>query len=460
MKRAVDRMKIQQFLKRNKTAQNLYDRGMGALDFATGRGMYTGSGLYTGMGEYMPSSNSLITKSSMEVVPQFAAETDSGVIISKREYVSEIYGPASGPFAIQSFALNPGLESTFPWLSQIAQNYDEYELLQCIFTFKSTTTESVNSLNGQVGTIIMATSYNAALPNFTDKVSMMQYEFSNSARLTESLQHGVECDPAKLSGSRGEYIRANPVVVGQDLKTYDHGKFQIAVANCASAYNNQSIGELWVSYTVKLRKSKFFTALGLGISKDIYVSSGAESFTNPFGLGANSLSLKGQQNNIGILLTNPAANSTMLTFPAAYKGRLQILFTVAPAINAGLAIPYTNCSLGTPLLTGNVSFVSDLYGNANSTTAEVGDFPAAGVVCCSVTLGLIYILHINVEVATGGTDNTLTIVTNLTAATGAPSQAYLDVSEYNSGFSYKATGLGTSEAPVWLNSSGVVSIPN
>jgi hypothetical protein len=127
------RKTLGEFAKRNKIGQRVFDATAGRL--------LGGHGMYTGMGEYAPDTNSLISKSSMDVVPLFTPETDAGIQISRREYVSEIYGPPlvagePAPFTIQTFAINPGLEKTFPWLSQLAQNYDEYELVQCIFTFK------------------------------------------------------------------------------------------------------------------------------------------------------------------------------------------------------------------------------------------------------------------------------------------------------------------------------------
>lgn len=472
------RNSVGKFFKKNRTAQTVYDRAMGFLDQQAGSyqglahdgsGMYTGPGLYTGMGAYV-AGNDLIagpgmaampgpSKSSMDIVPRFTDVNDEGVILSRREYVSEIYGPASGSFSIQSFPLNPGLEGTFPWLSQIAQNYDEYDLLQCIFTFKSTTSESSNTVNGQVGTIIMATAYNASSPNFTDKVTMLQYEFSNSTRLTESLQHGIECDPSKLSGSRGEYIRNNPVVIGQDLKTYDHGKFQLAVANCASTYFNQSLGELWVSYTVRLRKAKFYTALGLGISKDIYVSNGGETETAVMG-PATSI-LKGQQNNIGTMLTQ-GVSSIILTFPAAYKGSLRIMINISsPTITStGLIGTYTQCYFGGATYTGNVVAVPDLYGQG-SEVGEIGDGPSIRCVCSSKQLGALVVLHVEVNIANNGIDNSVTfpyVVINTVGQTG-PNQTYVEIAEYNSGFSYLATGLGASRAPVMVNSSGVIVVP-
>ena len=508
-----------------------------------GRGMYTGMGMYTGQGaykyptykgrgRYTPAANAIVSygassssKSDPNIVPMFNAVNKDTVMMSRREYVAEIYGPPLIPgtnvcesFALQSFSINPGLEKSFRWLSQIAQNFDEYEMVQCIYTFKSTTTESGNQSNGQVGTVIMATNYNAASPVFREKNTMMQYAGSVSSRLTETCIHGVECDPKLLSGARGEYIRTNPVITNQDIKTYDHGLFQIAIANCVGNLANQSLGELWVSYTVKLRKPKFFTALGLGITKDIFKrNTSNQGVVTSQGPLFNSNYLNGQQNNLGCkledltnlaspystriaLLTGPSIGTLnpltasllagpgfRLTFPASYSGFIKIHFTVEsdPGVgnlNSGAFSPvsfapqpYGN---GVAYLwggTGNVRFVPDLYGCYDGSNEEGSNLPtplfSTGVVrsnsssATAINVGFIIVAHVSIDIATNGIDNSILLWFGQSAASAgnavadfsAVRDAYLDVAEYNAGFSYTATGIGSSAAPVFVDRSGVIT---
>lgn len=430
----------------------------------TGMGRYRGRGMYTGQGNYIPDANNLLgsSKSTMEVVPLFAPESDDGIIYSKREYVSEIYGPPliganPAPFVLQEYNINPGLERVFPWLSQIAANFDEYEMMQLCFTFKSTTTESGNQTNGQVGTVIMATNYNAAAPVFTEKFTMMQYASACSGRLTETLQHFVECDPKKLSGSVGDYVRTNPVVTNQDLKTYDHGKFQIAIANCTANLANQSLGELWVSYTVKLRKPKFFTGRGLAISKDIFLSypSTTESYATEI-MGRSYL--RGQQNNIGIRLTNGTNGRVTITFPAYYAGFLRLTAALDATNIGGTVANFYPVNL----LTGNVQLVEDLYGHQNSFAPSDAPFSqiynnaTGNVVTVPTTLGFTVTAHLKVEIATNGIDNAILLEFPLCTVVN---QAYIEIAEYNAGFSYAANNLGSSFSPIWVTSTGQVVVP-
>jgi len=434
---------------RSSIGKALSSRVVGAI---SGQGMYSGSGLYTGQGEYV--GNDMIATGN--TIPDFnpRADESGAVVLSKKEYLGSLYAPATGnAFSIQSFSLNPGLEKTFPWLSQIAQNYDEYTLRQCIVTFRSTTTDIGSTSNGQCGTVIMATNYNTASAPFSDKAVMMQYIGAMSSKTTESMIHGIECDPSKLSNSEGKYVRSNPVVAGQDLKTYDHALFQIAVADSPAGFANQSLGEIWISYTVELRKPKFFVARGLGISRDLYVSSTTTAlvFNNVF--GAPNF-LNAQQNNIGThMITSGAVAATPLTasnsapvwvIPANYSGTIRVQLLVEGSTLAA-STPWVSQFL----LSGNVVAIFDIYGSSVSG----GVAPTNAIQSFSTTQAT-YIIHFKVLPATGGLNNAFQLNIGLTAGTIV--QAACDITEYNPGFSYAACNLGTSDAPILVNQSGVI----
>lgn len=400
-----------------------------------------GRGLYTGRGEYTATqSNELISgSSSSPPVFQSAGDEAGALLISHREYVGDIFAPAAAvvsDFTVQAFPLNPGLEQTFPWLSQIAQNYEEYELKQCVFEFVSTV-QDINSANGQVGTIITATQYNASKPDFTDKPAMAAYAHSVSGKSTDNQTHGVECDPSKLSGSEGKYIRANPVLTGEDLKTYDHGRFQLATHNIPAAMASGTLGELYVNYTVVLRKPKFFTGRGLGLTRYMEVGDltyGA-SLTNLRILGDDGQQLFARQNNLNVR-TEKSDNTIKITFPAYYGGRLRITIAAeGGSLASGDFFP------GNPVLAGNVELVRDLYAGDSAS----GDSPGAKISTPGGTLNRICgIWSINVEPATNATDNSLTITTAVSS--GGVNQSWLDIQEYQS--------FGSSGAPQLVNSAG------
>jgi hypothetical protein len=227
--------------------------------------------------------------------------------------------------------------------------------------------------------------------------------------------HGVECDPAKLSGPVGRFVRANPVLVSQDINQYDSGLFNIAV--CETGYANQSMGELWVSYTVELRKPKFFVNRGLGISRDVFITRGMDvtGGTNQqyaFGTAGVDYPLRGQQNNIGCTLQGFLSNgipatargvwstgtagtlldqTARLIFPANYAGNVRVTFT----LNSALAGPGTTY---TAFVSGNVFRINDDINNSTM-------FTEAGVCTRMIEGSLVGWADLRVQTASNGQDN-------------------------------------------------------
>lgn len=230
---------------------------------------------WSGMGAYNGStanSNNLILDGKhSDMLPSFSKDETGSFTFSYKEYLADINGSAG--FSNQAFVINPGLAATFPFLSQIAQNYEEYTLNQCIFSFKSTIGDSAVA-NAQIGTVIMACDYNVYNANFGSKLTMMEFDGGISFKASEDGNFGIECDPHKVNTGSVELVRTSTSTVNGDQRLYDHGTFQIATNG------NQvttQIGELWVYYTVTLRKPRLYNSIGFNAS---YVNSGAMNTPN------------------------------------------------------------------------------------------------------------------------------------------------------------------------------------
>ena len=495
------------------------------------REMIQGMGLYTGAGGY--ASNALIGQGNGDSVPSFGNEDpENGIFISKKEYICDIFGPpvqslisngtdsaykSVAPFVSQTFSINPGLDRVFPWLSQLAANYDEYEIKQLIFTFVSTIVESSNTANGQVGMIVMATQYDAGQSPFRSLQEMLQANTPSKGKITEDQLHGVECDPDANSGNSGKYVRTGPSKPGQDINKFDIGFLQLALCNMSATYANVSIGQLYVSYTIQLRKPKLYTTLGNVISKDIYLAvkdteslggfigygaqyststmkwwngsafetaypgtnQAAIEFKNARYYGEKPSYLSGQQNNLGTqirclsdtakasinevgVVTVTAAQTIRhlmnIVFPATYSGNVRILISVEEIQN--------NLSLQSiPYGLGNVSIVSDLYGGTGS---PISDAPLGFISAQSAagtTGNAILIVHARIEIATNGVDNVLvfpfsTTTIGLLAASRYISQTYVEIAEYNATFSNKYLGTGFNDTPLFVDENGVSVVVN
>jgi len=279
-------------------------------------------------------------------VPSFSgsfssANDETGALcVTRKELITTINKDTSG-FDVQSFNINPGLVDTFPFLSNIAKNYDEYEFIGLIFTYVPLVVEA--SSDGVMGSIIMATNYNPSNGNFTSKNEMLQYDASSSCRVVDVMRHGVECEPSKRGGNAIEYIRTRNVPM-TEIKDYDQAIFQIATSGLATDVLNADIGELWVTYKVVLRKPK------LPYSEEpsqscAWSQTSSSSVTGTLPFGPRSSNLKWTQNDsIGGLLdtvtgtfacydidvTDTTSFSNLggqkFTFPDGFQGTVMIEF--------------------------------------------------------------------------------------------------------------------------------------
>ena len=471
-------------LKRKKFGSDLYDVTAGAalneMEFAnslTPAGLM-GHGAYYGRGNYAGGNNLILGGGSNGTASISSLHDETGAVtISHTEYLTDIFGPPIGqPFQNLVFPLNPALQQTFPFLSQLACNYDEYSFISLIFMYKSTTTDIGTSTTGQCGTVIMCTNYNASGAPFQDKGLMMQYSDAASAKTTDNLDHGVECDPTKNAGNAIQYTRSGPVSGTQDIKTYDLGNFQFAIANSPAGFANNPIGELWVQYRVQLRKPKLFVTRGLAIDKDQFIADAATGAVAQAGINVFGTSINGvysaQQNNIGCLLQpsytfaytglgTPAQTATVgtgfsITFPAFYNGNLRITLLIAGTV----IVP----GGWGPVLLGNIVLINDIY---SSTTADPASFVRmVGDSGAGAATEFYYVLDIYVKQATGIAYNTASATysggNNIISLPTLPATTITSCSLQID--QYQALGgqpglTATINRILWVNSNGILAVP-
>nr|QDH90211.1 MAG: hypothetical protein H1Bulk3086_000003 [Riboviria sp.] len=239
----------------------------------SGIGSIFGSGDYTVLGP-QPSYNMLANSSQ---IPKFST-TERTNIICHREYLGDITGTAG--FSNIGYPLNPGIAQTFPWLSSIAENFQEYRFHGLVFEFRPLITDFVTS--GAPGVIVMATQYNADVPIYPTKQAMENSEYAVSVKPTLNLMHAVECAvPATTLPQR--YVRTGAVPSNQDLRFSDYGIFQLAT----QANPVQNLGELWVSYCVEFFKPELPATVGGNIASGHAFNKGSTS-ASPFGVTAIS----------------------------------------------------------------------------------------------------------------------------------------------------------------------------
>lgn len=252
-----------------------------------------GFGAYSGIGSHLSESMS---------PPVVKNSRAGGFIVRHREFITDV--PTSVAFIAAQYPLNPGLSTTFPWLSQIANQFEEWVPRGMVFEYKTTSSDAVVSTNANaaLGSVIMATEYNPYNGAFASKVQMENYEWATSTKPSRSLLHEVEC--AKAQNPLGVYyVRNQAVPTSQDQRFFDLGLFQIASVGMQS--NNALCGELWVSYEIELRKPR----LNVGGSDSdsttemdhiqLPTSGSPITGTRPFGTSTTTLLFPTTQSTLG-----------------------------------------------------------------------------------------------------------------------------------------------------------------
>lgn len=286
------------------------------------------------------------------------SDLSGDVVYSNREFVTNIYATitsGASPFNVQSFALNAALSETFPFLSQIAQNFELFEFVGLLFQYKPTSGEFGSNNSNALGKVILCTNYDPDAPLFVNAIQMENYDYANSTKPSCGAVHGVECHPGQRSTTQ-LYTRTG--VSTKDKVFTDLGLFQIATEGIPSSVaQSVLIGELWVTYTVKLSRAKLYSAVGdsvlyslLRFGEDAATDLGARSEEVPLLVEGTipyvspSTVLSGKQ----FRFTNESTTSFYIYFGSGWQGmRLLISFYSRPTQNSGFEFDFAvvqNCS--------------------------------------------------------------------------------------------------------------------
>ena len=380
-----------------------FARGAAKIGSRAAMGYLTGGvpgaimGGMSGFGDYSggdTSANQIIEQGDAPPPLQVNGTQDlSGdIYIARREFVQNITVQSSGAgtsgFQIIEFPLNPGLTTTFPWLSQLAQNFILYDFEGLIFQYVPTSGQYGSANSNALGKVVFCTQYDPDAPPFTSAVQMENYDYSNSCQPGDKMIHGVET--ARKQGTLNNYyIRTG--TSAKDKTFTDLGTFYVATEGI---YQGQSgtavVGELWVTYRIKLSRANLYGSL-LGLNVDGDNHWGRANLTNPFGdtnayissnsTLANSFNLTTSattmaakaSNSIGGSWSAPSRTRFIYTFPTnIVQGSYMIAVSIVTVNNTDISFspgPAATNAI-TSETTFNDNFGAVLRRNCGSTASE------------------------------------------------------------------------------------------
>lgn len=170
------------------------------------------------------------------------------VVIEHSEFIGNIISSSEvGEFKTDVFPCDPTNPTTFPWLNQIAGNFEQYEIEGIVFRVESLSGTAISGTDSSLGAMSSAFLYDPTTGIPSNKQQLLQTYGSNTSVISKSQLIGVEC--AKESQVFDKlYIRE------QDAKSeerfYSKGNLVIATSGLKQA--SQTVAELWVHYRIKL----------------------------------------------------------------------------------------------------------------------------------------------------------------------------------------------------------------
>lgn len=219
---------------------------------------------------------------------------DARIRVKHREYIADISG--STAFSAVSYSINPGLVSTFPWLNQIAQNYESYQFRKLSFEYET------YSSTATAGTVVLAVDYDASDASPSNKVELLA--FHNAVRSAAWQESSFKCDVNDLKKFGVQrYIRTGALSSNLDIKTYDVGNIVIGTQGMSGS---SAVGELYVTYDVDLMTPQLSSSAGAQYSAKVVsatsIAKGTPFGTAPVITGSLAISI---------------ASGTTITFPMA-----------------------------------------------------------------------------------------------------------------------------------------------
>lgn len=239
-------------------------------------------------------------------------------------------------FACNTFALNPGLTSVFPWLAQVANRYEKFKFRSLIFRY-------VPQSAALAGTVSLAFDFD---PN-DDPPTSMQEANTYHDYVTTSLWAAANLKVDLLNGDRLPQKNTRPGLPGGDidLNVYDVGQLHVMTEGAAAA----TLGYVEVLYTVDL----FIHQTQAGVGGRLSASTGLDA-THLY--GSDSVS------DADAYIPGTVTATNVFTFSQPFEGIVSFLITGA----AGLAADFA------PVIAGG-GVAASLQQTVNAaTTAVVG----------------------------------------------------------------------------------------
>lgn len=185
----------------------------------------------------LPAAQNVVQTTKTPVLSRSAKS--KGTIVKHREFIDNIVGDLS--FGLQSYAINPGLPISFPWLNATAANYEKYKVRK----FQVDIQTNVGSNVG--GTYGMAIDFDANDGPPISEQELMAFEGAVNCAVWNSCRLDVSRFN-RSSPYKELYVRTGDVEDAEDKKTYDLGTLYVYTIGTP---DTSLIGKIYYDYEIE-----------------------------------------------------------------------------------------------------------------------------------------------------------------------------------------------------------------
>jgi len=202
----------------------------------------------------------------------FKYETANNSRIRHAEMVGIVNGTTG--FTTSLYSLNPGMSSTFPWLSTQAAGWEQYRFLKLRFWYIPRVATTLQ------GVVMLIPDYDAADNAPINEQIATSYEGAAEMVCWESFSISFSTAKMHSMGSH-KFVRTGTLgnATTLDIKTYDVGTLFVAASDASA---NAAWGRLWVEYDVELVNPQL-PSQGLAGWGSIIPNGGTVNIANPWG---------------------------------------------------------------------------------------------------------------------------------------------------------------------------------
>jgi hypothetical protein len=196
-----------------------------------------------------------------ERLPTRMYQDGDAFVVEHDEYVADVYSDAANVFAYEVYDLNPGSAATFPWLSNIAQRYEEFEAVELTPHYETAAPTTAS------GKVILAIDFDPADPTDAGtKQELLNDDKTRSGPLWQSFSQPI--NRSKLQ--KRLFVNDDTVDAGTSgalalARQQDIGHLFVATTS-TSLGASCMLGELWIRsrirfYTPVLHVPTSFTSV-------------------------------------------------------------------------------------------------------------------------------------------------------------------------------------------------------